>query len=177
MNIDYILHLLLLVGLGGSGAFITVRLKMPTAVFMGPIIFVGAYQVAFGSIMEKPYWLKLAVQIVVGIVLGSKITKAFLADFKKLVMPTLMVSITLFSSAVFLGMVLQAFTGWDLMTCILATAPGGQADMAILSDSVGAETEKVIVLQLIRNQLALVVMLPLARLYLKRQKKEVACHD
>lgn len=174
MSMDYILHLLLLLGLGGMGAFIAVRLKMPTPVFLGPIIFVGTYQVAFGNIMEKPYWLKLAVQIGVGIVLGSKITKAFLGDFKKLVKPTLMVSMTLFGGAVLLGMVLQSLTGWDLMTCILATAPGGQADMAILSDSVGAETEKVIVLQLIRNQLALVVMLPLARLYLKRKKKEVA---
>jgi len=137
MSMNYILHLLLLLGLGGSGAVVALRLKMPTPVFLGPIIFVGAYQVAFGSILEKPSWLKLAVQIGVGIVLGSKITKAFLGDFKKLVKPTLMVSITLFSSALILELVLQHLTGWDLMTSILATAPGGQADMAILSDSVG----------------------------------------
>lgn len=171
MSIDYILHFLLLIGLGGIGAFIAVRLKMPTAFFMGPIIFVGTYQVVFGSIMENPYWLKLAIQIVVGIVLGSKITKTFLSDFKKHIKPTMMVSITIFSSAIFLSMVLQAFTGWDLVTCILATAPGGQADMAILSDSVGAQTEKVIIMQFLRSLLALVVMLPLARLYFKRQKE------
>ena len=171
MSIDYILHFLLLIGLGASGAFIAVRLKLPTAVFIGPIIFVGAYQVAFGSILAKPYWLKLAVQIVVGIVLGSKITKSFVSDFKKHIKPTLMVSITVFSSAVFLSIVLQAVTDWDLMTCILATAPGGQVDMAILSDSLGAQTEKVIIMQFIRSQLALVVMLPLARLYLKRRKE------
>ncbi len=171
MSIDYILHFLLLIGLGGIGAFIAVRLKMPTAVFIGPIIFVGAYQVVFGSIIDKPYWLRLVVQILVGIVLGSKVTKAFVLDFKKHLKPTLMVSFIIFSSAIFLSIVLEAFTDWDLVTCILATAPGGQADMAILSDSVGAQTEKVIIIQFIRSQLALVVMLPLARLYFKRQKE------
>lgn len=172
MGTNYVLHLFMLLSLGVIGAFVALKLRFPTAEFLGPILFVGTYQVTFGSIMDKPYWLRLVVQIAVGIVLGTKLTKSFFSNFKKLIKPTLMVSSILVSGAVLLGMLLQTFTGWDLITCIIATSPGGQGEMALLSDSVGAETEKVIILQLIRNQMALVVLLPLARFYLN--KKEVA---
>ena len=173
MSMDYILHLLLLLGIGGTGAVIGHRLKIPAGVFIGSIIFVGAYQVIFGTIMEKPYWIKLVMQIAVGLVLGTKFTESFLKDFKKLIKPIIVACFTMLSSAVLLGILLRYLTGWDLITSILSTAPGGQAEMAILSDSVGAQTEKVIVLQLVRNQLVLIGMMPLVKVLLKNKKKEV----
>jgi membrane AbrB-like protein len=176
MNLNFVSNLLLLLGIGGVGAILGLRLKIPAGVFLGPIVLVGAYQVAFGTIMEKPYWIRLAMQIAVGIVLGTKLTKNFIADFNGLIKPVLVACAAMFCGALLLGFMLKVFTGWDLTTSILSTAPGGQAEMAMLSDSIGAETEKVIILQLIRNQLVLIVMLPLARIFFRKREKEVMGH-
>lgn len=173
MDMDHILRLFLLLGIGGAGAVFGYRLKIPAGVFIGAIISVGAYQVIFGTIMERPYWLRLAVQISVGLVLGTKFTQSFLLDFKRLIKPVIVACVTLLSSSVLLGLLLSYLTGWDIITSILSTAPGGQAEMAILSDSVGAQTEKVIVLQLVRNQLVLIGIMPLAKVLFRDKEKEV----
>lgn len=173
MNLHYILGILLLLGLGGIGATLAIKLKIPTGIFLGPIVMVAAYQVSFGMIVEKPYWLRLIVQIAVGFVLGTGFTKSFFQDFKNLIKPTIVVCTVLISGGILLGFFIQSVTGWDFFTSILATAPGGQAEMALLSDSIGAQTEKVIILQLVRNQLVVIGMLPLARVFLKNREKGV----
>lgn len=173
MNFFYTQQFLLLICIGGIGAFIGFKLKIPAGVFIGSIIFVGVYQIIFGTIMEKPSWMKLIMQIAVGLVLGTRFTQELLLDFKKLIKPIIISSFTLIFSALVLGLTLSYLTDWDLATCILSAAPGGQTEMAILSDSIGAQTEKVIVLQLVRNQLVLIVMMPLVKLLMKKKEKEV----
>jgi membrane AbrB-like protein len=172
MAIEYILHIILLLGLGSLGSMLAIKIKIPAGAFLGPIVLVAVYQVAFGTIMEKPYWLRLGVQIAVGIVLGTGITKFFLYDFRDLVKPIIIVCSTLICGGVILAILIHNLTNWDIITCVLATAPGGQAEMALLSDSVGANTESVITLQLVRNQLVMVGLLPLARLFTKSKKIE-----
>lgn len=173
MNINYVFQILILIAIGGIGAYVAIKLKVPSAALIGPIVFIGAYQVLFGNIMAKPYWLRMAAQIAVGIFLGTRFTREFLADFKKLIAPVTVVCFTMITGAVIIGTVIKTFTGWDFITSILVTVPGGQAEMAMLSDSLGAQTEKVILLQLLRNQLALLIMLPMARMFLKYKEKRM----
>ena len=172
MSFDNIQLFILLLSVGGVGALIGYKLKIPAGIFIGTIIFVGAYQIYFGTIMEKPSWMRLVVQIAIGLVLGTRFTEAILLDFKKLIKPIIIACSTLIISAIVIGISLSYLTGWDLLTSILATAPGGQAEMAILSDSIGAQTEKVIILQLVRNQLVLVAMMPFAKVLIKHKKKK-----
>jgi membrane AbrB-like protein len=173
MNIDYILNLILLLCIGGAGAVVGHRLKVPAGVFIGSIISVGAYQVIFGTIMGKPHWIRLIAQIAVGLVLGTKFTQSFLLDFKRLIKPIIVACVTLICTSVLLGILLSYMTGLDLATSILSTAPGGQAEMAVFSDSIGAQTEKVIVLQLVRNQLVLIGIMPLAKILFRNKEKGV----
>ncbi len=173
MDINYLFQIFILISVGGIGAVAALKLKVPSGALIGPIVFIGAYQIMFGNIIEKPYWLKLAAQLAVGMFLGTRFTRDFLTDFKKLIKPIAVVCITLTSGAIIIGVILKTYTGWDYITSILATVPGGQAEMAMLSDSVGAQTEKVVLLQLLRNQLALLLMLPMARLFLKYKEKRM----
>lgn len=172
MNLDYMLHILLLFGLGSLGAILGIKLEIPAGAFLGPIVLIAVYQVVFGTIMEKPSWLRLGVQIVVGIVLGTGITKSIFNNFRNIIKPTIVVCTTLISGGILLAVLIQSLTGWDFITCVLATAPGGQAEMALLSDSIGANTEKVITLQLVRTQLVAVGLLPLARLFIRNKRKQ-----
>lgn len=172
MSLNYILHILLLLGIGSLGAIIAIKLKIPAGAFLGPLVLIAVYQITFGTIMEKPYWLRLGVQIAVGMVLGVGITKSFFNNFRNMIKPTIVVCITLIGGGILLAVLIQTLTDWDFITCVLATAPGGQAEMALLSDSIGGQTEKVITLQLVRNQLVMVGLLPLARLFIRSKKKE-----
>ncbi|HBH12926.1 MAG: Putative membrane protein [Clostridiales bacterium 38_11] len=173
MNIGYIQQFFLLMVVGGLGAFIGHRLRIPAGIFIGAIISVGVFQVFFGTIMAKPSWMKLIMQIAVGLVLGTRFTAEVLIDFKKMVKPVLISCVSLIFFAIMIGYFLSYITGWDLLTSILSTAPGGQTEMAILSDSVGADTEKIIILQLVRSQLVLVVMMPLVKRFQSYRGKEV----
>lgn len=170
MTADYLLHLLMVLAVGTAGALIALRLKLPAAVFIGPILFVGAYQVAFGRLMDKPPWLQLLIQISVGFVLGTNFTRESFDSLKKAILPTLTVCLLMLGGGILIGTILHLFTRWPMVTAILSTAPGGQAEMALLADIVGADTEKVIVLQLLRNQLVLLIMLPAARILLCRKE-------
>lgn len=173
MDYGYILHILLLLGIGCLGAIIGIKLKMPAGAFLGPILLVAAYQVAFGTIMEKPSWLRLGVQIVVGIVLGAGITKSIFKNLRTLIKPIIVICTILMCGGLLLAVLMKSLTGWDFITCVLSTAPGGQAEMALLSDSVGAHTGNVVALQLVRTQLVAVALLPLARVFVRnRSKKE-----
>lgn len=172
MDLNYIFHILLLLGVGSLGAVIGIKLKIPAGAFLGPIILVAAYQVTFGEIMEKPSWLRLGVQIVVGIVLGAGITKSVFKSFRDIIKPTLVICTILMSGGLLLAVLMKSLTGWDFITCVLSTAPGGQAEMALLSDSIGAHTEDVITLQLVRTQLVAVCLLPLARVFIRNMNKK-----
>ena len=171
LNINYISKILMLIIIGGIGAIVALKIKIPSGAFIGPIVFIGVYQILNGNIIEKPYWLKLIAQLAVGMFLGTRFTREFLASSKKLVKPIIIACSTLISGAVILGIILKNYTGWDYITSILATVPGGQAEMAMLSDNVGAQTEKVILLQLLRNQFTLLFMLPMAKLFIKYKEK------
>ena len=173
MELNYLFKMLILFAVGGLGAVVALKLKVPSGALIGPIVFIGAYQIIFGIIMDKPYWLRLSAQLAVGMFLGTKFTREFLKDFKKLVKPILVVCLTLTTGSIVIGIIIKTYTGWDYITSILASVPGGQAEMAMLSDSVGAQTEKVILLQLFRNQLALLLMLPMARLFIKYKEKRM----
>ncbi|MEL7565308.1 MAG: AbrB family transcriptional regulator [Dehalobacterium sp.] len=165
MDTLFVLRLALTLFLAGIGAWVALKIKIPAGVFLGPIIVIGTYQVFAGTLMERPVWLRTMVQIAVGIVLGTSFAKVHLGELKKLIKPTLTVCAMMLGGGLAIALILGCTTGWDYKTVILATTPGGQGEMAILSDSVGAATEKVIILQLVRNQLVMLFMLPLARAF------------
>ncbi|ATW26121.1 AbrB family transcriptional regulator [Candidatus Formimonas warabiya] len=165
MDTQFALRLALTLLLGGIGAWVAMKIKIPAGVFLGPILIIGAYQVFYGPLMDRPVWLRTMVQIAVGIVLGTSFAKVHLDGLKKLIKPTVTVCALMLGGGLLIALILGITTDWDYKTVILATTPGGQGEMAILSDSVGAATEKVIILQLVRNQLVMLLMLPLARAF------------
>lgn len=157
--------------LGSAGAYLGNQFKIPAGSFLGPILFIGAFQIIFTPLIERPSWLRLVIQIAVGVTLGTSFSKIPLSALKKLVLPTLTISFIMVSGGILVGFTLWWLSDWDPLTSILAAAPGGQAEMALLSDAVGARTEKVIILQLLRNQLVVLGMVPMARLIVTGKRK------
>lgn len=161
--LDYSFKLSLTFLLGGIGAFIALKLRLPSAYLLGPIIMISIYQVFINDLIDKPGWLRLIIQIAAGIVIGTNFAKVSIEALKKLVKPALTVAFIMVIGGLTVGTILNKITGIDIITSILSTTPGGQGEMILLAEGAGAYTEKVLILQLLRNQTVLLIMLPICK--------------
>ncbi|MFZ7103838.1 MAG: AbrB family transcriptional regulator [Peptococcaceae bacterium] len=86
-----ILKLVLAIIVGGFGAFVAVKAKLPAGVFLGPVIFVGTYKIFSGLLIDRPVWFRVGIQIAIGIILGSNFSQVCLKILYKLIKPALTV--------------------------------------------------------------------------------------
>lgn len=164
--------ILLAVLIGGAGAWLALKVKVPGGAFLGPVVTVAAYQVCVGNLPLRITGLRLGVQIAAGIVIGSNFAGVSLESLKKLLKPTLAVSAIMVVGGLLNALVVHYATGFDVLTSILSTSFGGQTEMVLISESIGAEKETVLVMQLIRMQMVLLVILQITRIYLAVKAKK-----
>ncbi len=173
MFLSNVIGLVIALAIGAVGAVIAIKFKFPAAPFLGPVLLLGAYQVLFGSLASRPMWFRFGVQIAVGIILGVSFADISISTLKGLLKPALTICFIMVGGGLVGGFIIYRYTGWDIATSILSVAPGGQAEMVLFAESVGATTEKVLVLQFLRSQLVMLVMLPLLRIFYKDEGKEL----
>lgn len=131
------------------GGYAGIRLKIPAGAFIGAMFSVAVFNIC----TDKGYIpsnFKSVAQIVIGGIIGLNFTADTIRGLKELIAPALILSFGLMVSSVFLGFVISKATGLDMMTALFSSAPGGLADMTIISDAYGAETPKVALLHLVR---------------------------
>jgi len=160
--------------LGGMGAAIALKVRLPSAYLLGPILMVSAYQVFVNDLIDKPGWLRLIIQIAAGIVIGTNFAEVSIQMLKKLIKPALSVALIMVIGGLTVGTILNKITGIEIITSILSTTPGGQGEMILLAEGAGAYTEKVLILQLLRSQTVLLVMLPICKVVLHMRGSKLA---
>jgi membrane AbrB-like protein len=126
------------------------RLRFHNGCLLTPL-FVGALLALNGvTLSEVPSWLTDFAQLMFGLILGERYERAFFAKHK-LFIPFALVNATfiiLASAAVALG-ISWAF-GIPLATMIIATAPGGMAEMAIVAQALQMAIPTVMAFHLFR---------------------------
>jgi len=126
------------------------RLRFHNGCLLTPL-FVGALLALNGvTLSEVPSWLTDFAQLMFGLILGERYERAFFAKHK-LFIPFALVNATfiiLASAAVALG-ISWAF-GIPLATLIIATAPGGMAEMAIVAQALQMAIPTVMAFHLFR---------------------------
>jgi membrane AbrB-like protein len=132
-----------------AGGMTGVKLKIPAGALIGAMIFVGVYNIYSGQ-AEIPGNFKNVAQIVVGGVIGLNLTMDSIVELKKIILPTIILVFGLMIFSVVLGYLMWKFTGMDLVTAMFGAAPGGLADMTLISEAYGADTSKVVALHVAR---------------------------
>ena len=126
------------------------RLRFHNGCLLTPL-FVGAILALNGvTLSEVPSWLTDFAQLMFGLILGERYERAFFAKHK-LFIPFALVNATFIiiaSAAVALG-ICWAF-GIPLATMIIATAPGGMAEMAIVAQALQMAIPTVMAFHLFR---------------------------
>lgn len=161
-----------------ASAFIRKKLHLPTPTLLGPVIGTGAYLVWSGGTapVVPPFWLDTA-QLFAGAYIGNCI------DLQKIKSYHGMGPILLFGVLLVLavsmapGFFISRFTGIDLATAFLSTAPGGLSEMGIAALVVGADAGTMTAYQLTRVLFIMGIFPYLARLIVAFYNRRTGAHD
>lgn len=161
-------HLILTVFIAALGGMIGRKLKLPAGTMLGALLFTVLYNLLF----ERAYvpadfrpWM----QILSGILLGAGIQRRDVRELRHLVVPSIIMIVDMVILNLIFGLLIYRFSSLDLATSLLATAPGGMSDMALIAADLGGQSLPVTLLHLVR-QLSIFMLLPLLLPWLKRQQ-------
>jgi uncharacterized protein len=116
-----------------GGAALATLLKLPAAPLLGAMIGVGVVKLSSGLTFEIPTVGRWIVYCAVGWLLGQTVTKAAMVALKSHAVAILVCVVLFLIFGLALAWALWRFTDLDAYTALLATAPGGIAQMGALS--------------------------------------------
>jgi membrane AbrB-like protein len=171
--------MMIIVGLAiaAAGALVFNKLKIPAGIMIGALTFVAIFNITTGQADFPPY-LKTMSQILTGTFIGMSIRGDVVRMLKTLIIPALAIVGCLMASGIAIGFLVYTITDYDLVTCLLATAPGGIVDMTLVGMDMGADTSVMAVFHLVRLVGVICIWPPLSRIILKRiYKTEITGKD
>ena len=155
INIEYILEVSKLFLLGIIGWGILSAINIPAPALLGPALVIGTLRVTNVPLANSPDFLPILVQVVIGYIIGSGITRERIKGLKILLTPAIIVSVWAISIIFILGFTLIHFLNLDTYTALLASSMGGLPEMTMVSIAVGAETSIVVIVHTIRVMVTL----------------------
>ena len=149
------LALAVLGGLAGS------RAGLPAGGFVGAMAMTGFVSVLGFRLRPLPVVCRTAAQVGLGALIGLNVTPEVIGILRAMLLPTLAVTVAMVAWGILLAFMVRKSTGWNLMTCLIATCPGGITQLASIADELGADPLRVSLLHLVRLFTIFLVLPPL----------------
>ncbi|NCC63702.1 MAG: AbrB family transcriptional regulator [Spirochaetia bacterium] len=146
------------------GGLIFHMLHIPAGPILGAIICVAIVNLASNA-AAYPNILKTLVQIFAGCYIGSRITFTTFLEGQALLLPALILLVQLLFMAFFTAFILHKFCHLDWATALFSATPGGIQEMGLISDELGLQTPKIVLMHTFRI-LAVLGVLPLIATFL-----------
>ena len=147
------------------------RYRIPGGVMVGAIVSVGALFVAWEALEPLPRDLRVVAQIAVGTIVGAAIRREPLQKLAASLWKIVPISIAIILGAVGCGLILTQLTSHDVQTMLLATVPGGAADVTAAALDLNGEVAVVAAFQLLRQ---LIIFLVIALIFGRPTRGETA---
>lgn len=162
------MYLVLTHVVGGIGGYWGNKKKIPAGVMIGALLAIALMNTVVGYAAEYPPNLRVMVQILSGLVIGSRFRKKDINELRKMGKPILILLIMMFTFTIVFSLLMHSISGLSFMTSLFSCAPGGMSDLTLIAVDFGASTDKVMLLQLFRF-LVVVIFFPniIKKLYLK----------
>lgn len=125
------------------------RLHVPGGMMVGAVIGSCILSCAT-SAAYMPGTAKTIAQIIAGAFIGSGIRREDLSAMKQVIKPALILLPCLLAVNLLAGYVVYRISSLDLLTALLACAPGGMSDIPMIAADLGADASVVVVMQFIR---------------------------
>jgi hypothetical protein len=160
---DFLLSALAVLVLGLTGWKLALRLRFPAPALIGPMVLIAAAGMTGLPVMGLPLWLRIAIQSVVGGFIGRRIDRTSITSIRRL-FPIVMITTSWYMAGTMgLGWLVARWVGIDLGTAILATVPGGVAEMTALAISSQVDVAFVATMQTLRVLAANTIVPMIAR--------------
>jgi uncharacterized protein len=152
---------------GLVGATLLVLFNVPAGGIVGAV---AGSAVASGvrGRPPPPYGVRVVGMVLLGCAAGVRLDLQTLETLLHLVVPVLVAVVLLLALDVGLAVVLVRRYSVDPVTALLACAPGGIGEMAVLADEANARTGIVIAIHVVRVATVVLVALPLLLMLLRQ---------
>lgn len=161
-----------LFALAALSGFLFQWIGFPNAWMMGPLFGVIIITAGGWQFSSMPIWLSNVAQVLLGCALGSRFSQSFLKEAPRFVswlIPSIYLTMGL---AALVGIGLAQFAGISVQTMILATAPGGIAEMSITAKVLKLGVALVTAAHVTRVMVIVSLTLPLFRLLSKLRSRK-----
>jgi len=155
--------LLLLFALAGAGAWILQRLDRANPWFLGALLAAMGCTMADVSLSALPTWLSNTAQLFIGVSLGVRFTPDFVHTAPRWLATVALGTLGLLVLCVLFALGLAWLTGLHPATLVLATSPGGIAEMSITAKVLQLGAPVVTAFQVCRLIAVLLLVEPLLR--------------
>jgi membrane AbrB-like protein len=152
-------------GLGILSARLLSLLHIPASNMIGPMLAIGIYTKLRRLKTTVNANLQKVIQIGIGGMVGLSMTRDSIMRLPSYIVPIAALNLIIVGGCIVLALAVHKLTGWDVITCLIAAAPGGMSPMILLAMEMGAESRLVTVFQVLRMILVL-LFTPLAGRFL-----------
>jgi uncharacterized protein len=129
---------------------VTERLRLQNGYLLAPIFFGAALTVSGVQLSAVPGWMTEFAQLMFGLVLGARYERAFFARYRLFIPFALLNSFFILIASAAVAVVLALIFDLPLATMIIATAPGGLAEMTITAQALQISVPLVVAFHLFR---------------------------
>lgn len=141
---------------GVVGGLLGHLLRIPAGPLLGSLVAVAGYNVATDGRARVPGWLRVGSRILVGATVGSLATPVLLRNLGASVGWAALLTVTVVAGGLALGLLLERTTGMDRRTALLASCPGGIAEMVALAEETKADVQLVLGVHIVRKLVVLI---------------------
>ena len=150
--------LLLTAGAAVVGAGIATLLHLPAAPLLGAMVGVAVVNIATTSAFAIAPAGRWVVYVCMGWLLGMSVNRETLDQLRSSLVPIVVTVVAFLIFGLVAAWLLWRFTSIDSLTALLATAPGGIAQMGAFSASAGANVPIVLTVHVLRITSVIVLM-------------------
>lgn len=148
---------------GGVGGLLARRMRIPAGALIGSLLAAMVFNAIYPVIPIYPKDLRLGIQILSGMVIGTQFTQDDIKTLKTMVLPVIILVVMILSINVGFAYLMSRYTALSFMTSFFACAPGGVSDLALVAADFGASMEHVALLQLFRLISVIIIFPPMMR--------------
>lgn len=128
---------------------LVIKLKIPAGGMIGGMLGVAVLNIITGHALMYTQ-VRIAVQICLGAMSGSRVGRGEVRDMRRLILPILLMFCVCLALNVVFGIAVVKTTNLDISTALLSITPGGATDMVFVAADIGADTGLVGIMQTLR---------------------------
>jgi membrane AbrB-like protein len=150
LNIFLTLFIAFLGGLTGY------KLGIPAGALSFSMVAVSSFNI-FTARGYMPVNIRRFTQVCAGALIGERMTLADVLALRNVMIPACILLFGIIIVNLFLGFIMSKVSKLEIVTSLMASVPGGVADMALIAKDLGGDVPKVAILQLARYICVIVV--------------------